>query len=206
MCWSKEVSLGLGLCGVVMTLDQLRRWKNGQHKSISVVLVYFLYSFMELFQFTQYMVGFETCDQKNEYMTLIAHILIWIQPICLNYHSFAYTKKNKPLMRFALFGSIAAAITSSYALYLGYYASKAGLYVSTNERIHNIGPELCTKATDIHFSWFFPYDSLDGYRPMGFVWILLAAFPHLFRTDEYTLDDWFVSGPLYGSLGVIAFS
>jgi hypothetical protein len=38
---------------------------------------------------------------------------------------------------------------------------------------------------------------------MGFAWILLAGFPHLFRTDEYTLDDWFCSGPLYGSLGVI---
>jgi hypothetical protein len=158
------------------------------------------------------MIGFEKCDEKNEFMTLIAHILIWIQPIALNFHSFMYTKNDKPLMRYALFGSIAAAVTSSYALYVGYFNAKAGLFASTNERIHNLGPELCTKATDIHFSWYFPYDALDGYSkkkkllhlgPMGFAWILLAGFPHLFRTDEYTLDDWFCSGPLYGSLGVI---
>jgi hypothetical protein len=53
MCWSREVSLGLGLLGSLMTLDNFRRWKNGEIKYISSVLVYALYSTMELFQFAQ---------------------------------------------------------------------------------------------------------------------------------------------------------
>jgi hypothetical protein len=83
MCWTKQVSLTLGCLGVVMTFDNYRRWKAGQITSIASVLVYALYTTMELFQYTQYVVGFETCNRSNEFLTLIAHILVWIQPVNL---------------------------------------------------------------------------------------------------------------------------
>jgi hypothetical protein len=84
MCWTKQVSLTLGTLGVIMTVDNFKRWKDGKINSISSVLVYALYTVMELFQYTQYVVGFETCNQTNEYLTLFAHVLLWIQPVFFN--------------------------------------------------------------------------------------------------------------------------
>jgi hypothetical protein len=83
-----------------------------------------------------------------------------------------------------MFASILMACVSSYSLYVGYQKAQLGLFPENPEQIHNVGKELCTKHNDLHFSWYFPYDSLHGYRPMGFVWLLIAAFPHFFREDE----------------------
>jgi hypothetical protein len=105
--------------------------------------------------------------------------------------------KNRGLVRYALFSSVLLFVTSSYALWIGYNKSKKGEFPA-HEEIHNLGSELCTKATDIHFSWFFPYDALQGYRPMGFAWMLVATLPHFFREDSFRMDDWFGNGQLYG--------
>jgi hypothetical protein len=146
--------------------------------------------------------GFATCDARNSFMTLIAHILVWIQPIILNLHSLnSCEAKDKSLMRFSTFLAVLAFVVSSWSLWIGYHQSLVGIFPTTNEKIHNLGAELCTKADDMHFSWFFPYDALEGYRPMGFTWITVATLPHFFRSaSPLNPEDWFGNGPAYGTV------
>lgn len=201
MCWSREASAIFGTLGLIVTIDSIRMYRKGTIKHVTPIFVYGLYTTMEWFQFIQYQVGFETCNASNSFLTLIAHILIWIQPIILNLHSLnVCNEKDKSLMRYSTFLAILAFVVSSYALSIGYQQSLKGTFPTTNERIHNLGSELCTKEDGIHFSWFFPYDSLDGYRPMGFTWITVATLPHFFRSGGLDRNDWFGSGKAYGSV------
>jgi len=186
-----------------MTLDQIRRYyfrKPGQYPFPTHIFVYALYSIMEWFQYVQHLHGFASCDDTNTKLTLIAHILIWIQPIVLNLHSFYYCKDNERILfRFTMFCTCLTFCISSLSLYIGYMQSLTGSFPSTNEKLNNIGPQLCTIEEGIHFSWYFPYDSLQGYRPMGYIWLLLAVGPHLFRGDtKIDPNDWLGQGPLYG--------
>jgi len=156
MCWNKEASLTLGIIGALFTLDQFRRYRSGQCKYLSVTLVYALYTSMELFQFAQYVHGFASCDSTNTWLTLLGHVLIWVQPIFLNFHSFSACKnQDKSLFRFSLSMSVFTALISSLSLYIGYQKSLQGTFPSTNEDLNNIGNQLCTKSNPIHFSWFF---------------------------------------------------
>jgi len=200
MCWNKEASLTLGIIGALFTLDQFRRYRSGQCKYLSVTLVYALYTSMELFQFAQYVHGFASCDSVNTQLTFIAHILLWIQPIALNYHSFVSCKKqDRSLFRFSLTAAVITALISSLSLYIGYQKSLQGTFPSTNEDLNNVGPELCTKADPIHFSWFFPYDSLQGYRPLGYSWLLVAISPHFFASsNKIDPKNWFGCGKTFG--------
>jgi len=198
MCWTKEVSLYLAILGTVFTLDQVRRYRAGNYKSISIILFYGLYTIMEWFQYIQHLHGFKSCDSTNTQLTTIAHFLIWLQPVVMNYHSYATCKKqDKSLFKYTIFATIVAMTVSTISLYIGYQKSLKGLFPKSEEDLCNIGPVLCTKPDHIHFSWFFPYDSLSGYRPHGFTWIIFAVGPHLFKNGKINVHDWFGLGYVY---------
>jgi hypothetical protein len=199
MCFTKEISAGLGTLGAIMTLDQIRRYRKGDYPYPTTIIVYLLYTVMEWFQYVQHLHGFAQCDDINTKLTLVAHVLIWIQPIALNLHSFYYCKDNERILfRFTMFCTCLTFCVSSYALYVGYLQSLTNSFPSTEENIHNLGPQMCTVEDGPHFSWYFPYDSLQGYRPMGYSWTVFAVLPHFFRRNSIDSHDWFGHGPAYG--------
>jgi len=129
MCWTKEVSLYLAILGTVFTLDQVRRYRAGNYKSISIILFYGLYTIMEWFQYIQHLHGFKSCDSTNTQLTTIAHFLIWLQPVVMNYHSYATCKKqDKSLFKYTIFATIVAMTVSTISLYIGYQKSLKGLF------------------------------------------------------------------------------
>lgn len=76
-----------------MSFDIYRREANAQIKPWTLSF-YLLYTSMELLQFFQYLTGLastnEQCDKVaftgiNSWLTFIAHILVWLQPIVHNY-------------------------------------------------------------------------------------------------------------------------
>jgi len=53
--------------------------------------------------------------------------------------------------------------------------------------------------TQFIFLGFFPYDSLQGYRPLGFDWLLIATIPHFFGTDtKLNRKNWFAFSWIFG--------
>jgi len=199
MCWNKEISLTLEILGTFCTLDQYTRYKSGNFKYFSTVLIYALYTSMEWFQFSQHVHGFEGCDSMNEKLTLLAHFLLWIQPITINFHAYSCCKKqDKSLYKYAVFACFVAGIVSTISLYIGYQKSIKGIFPLSQEDLNNVGNQLCTKKDHIHFSWYFPYDSLQGYRPLGFTWIILAGFPNFFMNGKLNAKNWFGTGWLFG--------
>lgn len=111
-----------------MTLDQVRRMHNIQQKEhrgrmFSQVLLYLSYTLMELLQFMQYVFGIEgTCGTShNVILTILAHVLIWTQPIAHNYWCLKNTRKGRSAMRYALFSSFVTFLVATISLLLGYY-------------------------------------------------------------------------------------
>lgn len=187
MCFTREISGGFGALGAIMTIDQIRRYQKGESRHPTQIFVYLLYTVMETFQFIQHLHGFDSCDATNAGLTLFGHFLIWAQPIILNLHSYYYcSNRDRILFRYSLFTSCFALCFSSFALYIGYQKSLTGSFPMTQETLNNVGPQLCTMQgpDDLHFSWYFPYDALLGYRPLGFAWGILAVMPHFFTRDH----------------------
>nr|CAG4715500.1 unnamed protein product [Naegleria fowleri] len=244
MCWSMKSSFFFSCLGLVMTLDQVRRFmqvavpSKAQSSSsfynfkkaalFSQILLYGTYFLMESLQFAQYYFGLiDSCHTpSNQILTVVAHLLIWGQPLAHNYWCLKNTLKGKNLYRFTLVASLLCLIVSSISLYMGYYGLMGHFPKATNfseradERkrliesrtttwdaygtessingvpLQNIGTSMCSYQGPNHLYWMFPYHQLYGYAPHWFTWLLITVLPHFFRYQP--VDDWFMSNYIMG--------
>ncbi|KAG2389274.1 hypothetical protein C9374_013834 [Naegleria lovaniensis] len=205
MCWSLTASMCFTMLGAIMTTDQIRRTltipKELRDRSYSQVLFFLAYTAMEFLQFLQYCFGIEgTCGStSNVTLSIVAHFLIWTQPIVHNYWCLKNTAKGRKLFRYALCCSILTLVVATVCLIMGYF-HVGGFGVSTNGfdpvngtpgnilgiEIQNVNSKLCSMQGPNHLYWMFPYHPLWGHGISWYVWILLAGFPHFFR---YSVKD-----------------
>ncbi|EFC43364.1 predicted protein [Naegleria gruberi] len=145
MCWSMKSSFTFSCLGFIMTMDQLRRLPSAKSKvaQLSQVFLYLTYALMEALQFFQYYYGLvDSCNsESNKNLTIVAHFLVWIQPLVQNYWCLNHTLKSRSVFRFAIVASLICLIISTIALYMG-YNQMMGHGPNTN---HMSANELLTK-------------------------------------------------------------
>ena len=204
MCWSLRASLFFSILGGLMTLDQIRRTlairKEWRARSISQVLMYLSYTLMEFLQFLQYWFGIEgTCGTtSNIFLSIVAHFLIWTQPLAHNYWCLRNTAKGRSTFRYALFCSFSTLILASISLAMGYFqVGGFGVGIENDNlegvpgnvlgiEIQNVNTKLCSMQGPNHLYWMFPYHPIWGHGISWFTWLMVAAFPHFFR---YSVKD-----------------
>ena len=86
MCFSENISLGIGLTGLLSSI-----YLYSKNKYASIGIGYF--SLMEIIQFFQYKVIDQCNNNYNKFLTYIGYIHICFQPLFFNLWLFAYTKK-----------------------------------------------------------------------------------------------------------------
>ena len=92
MYWNYQVSL---IFSGLFVLTNSYYWKKRPRYWKEYLLFGTFYLIMELFQTTQWLygnvydrslsIGIEKCDSVNRNFTLVAHTLIWLQPIMFSY-------------------------------------------------------------------------------------------------------------------------
>jgi len=184
MCWSQTSSGILALIGALMSADQFRRCiqlrmqNKPSLRMLSQAFLYLTYTLMELLQHVQYRYGLQemnfnsedgtnnkcvqsVLESSNVALSVVAHILVWIQPIVHNFWCLQNTKSGKLAFRMSLFMSCLTFVVASVSLYLG-YNRMLGFNPSSTEPaniygidIHNVHHQLCSYQGTNHLFWMF---------------------------------------------------
>ena len=185
---------------------------------------------MESLQFLQYYFGLtDSCNtDSNKYLTIVAHLLIWGQPISHNYYCLRNTLKGKTLYRFTLVACYICLIVSSISLFMGYYGLGGHTMATNNQSAHSLlqstgqdtsNLEITPNAYGTEAKLFgVPLQnigtSMCSYQgPNHLYWMfpyhsLYGYAPHWFTWLLLTVlphffryqgsDDWFMSGKILG--------
>jgi len=204
-----------------MTLDQVRRMlkiekREWRQRAFSQVLMYFAYTMMEFLQFLQYWYGIEgTCGStSNITLSIVAHFLIWTQPIVHNYWCLKNTAKGRSLFRYALACSFFTLFLATVSLIMGYF-HVGGFGLVDNDvtpegtpgnvlgiEIQNVNSKLCSMQGPNHLYWMFPYHPLWGHGISWYTWVVCAAFPHFFRysipNNDFFGQSWLTGSAVIG--------
>ena len=170
MCWSINVSLAAALVHGTTYLVA-RHQRPPEYRSYLLFTLF--YTTMELFQALQWAMGdVETgCTSRNQGFTIIAYILIWIQPLLFVKIG---DKTRFHTVRIRLqYGARLATITFWYALLLlGLGLTTEPSWVLPNS---NYGPTTCTVIGPYgHLGWQFAPISIV-YGPTHFVYVALIV-------------------------------
>lgn len=181
MCWSEQASLSMTILGVVVTLlVHFRNYRPGHNKYDFLIPLF--YTIMEGFQYLQHVVGFETCDETNTKLTIVAFYLVWFQPVVWNFWALKVSDgSTKQLFRCTTFISLVAVLFSTIGLIVGMNREH---FPQTEEFLLQLGSKTCTYPSRTHFYWLFSVDSLAGFRPHWFTFLSLLSIPQLFRKNE----------------------
>ncbi|BCS82678.1 hypothetical protein QLL95_gp0189 [Cotonvirus japonicus] len=154
MCWNYEVSFGFSILYLIINSYYVIRkpayWKE-----------YFLfgmfYFVMEAFQTLQWLYGnvydnnlfgIDKCDTINANFTIVAHVLIWLQPILFSYIGYRTSHNKIFFMRF-LFLNCFVLVFSLIILYAGF--NMPNCFVAENSIY---GLSTCTnKGITGHLVW-----------------------------------------------------
>ena len=176
MCWSSTASLFFTIVGTIYTIYVYNFSKK--YNIVNKISVSF-YTLMELTQLVQYYyIG--QCTPMNNYLTLFAHFLIWVQPLMSNYFGYIETKKNKEVFAFAMVMSIIVLIVSCIQLFVGEYCKSCDI---VNNMI-NTGNVTCTTMGIIHLQWQFRYASMRGFNTNWLMYGLLIVVPNLYHSES----------------------
>ena len=202
-----------------MTLDQVRRMmqiekKEWRGRMLSQVIMYLAYTLMEFLQFLQYWYGIEgTCGStSNITLSIVAHFLIWTQPIVHNYWCLKNTAKGRSLFRYSIFCSCLTLVIATVSLVMGYFhVGGFGLNELSPEgtpgnilgiEIQNVNSKLCSMQGPNHLYWMFPYHPLWGHGISWYTWIICAALPHFFRfsvkDNDFFGKSWVMGSAVVG--------
>lgn len=189
MCWSIQVTV-LFLILHLLQAELVRRL-NPRYKPTFLVFIYF-YAFMELLQLSQWLMGsVNSCTQINKFFTIIAYLLIWLQPVMFSLFGIVQTNKFQYYL-YSFFMSIFALLIACLNMFLSYYNNYAVLISSGS----NFANETCTYVGQYgHLLWKFPIYSLD-IQPSYFVYItiILLCILKYPRAIQLTLGlGWFVT-------------
>tara|TARA_Y100000389_G_C17335284_1_gene450307 strand:+ start:185 stop:832 length:648 start_codon:yes stop_codon:yes gene_type:complete len=138
MCFSKNISLAIGLTGL---LSSIYFYKKNIFASVGIGY----FALMEILQFFQYDVIDQCNNNYNKFLTYLGYLHICFQPLFFNLWLFAFTKK--PNFTF---------------IYLSFFAGLLLLtrifYVEDNELCDEKNEPLCGKKTcsisgEKHIAW-----------------------------------------------------
>ncbi|CAF3274608.1 unnamed protein product [Rotaria sp. Silwood2] len=186
MCWNLEVSLGFA--GIHLLAAIYVAWHRPPYSQCFLLFILF-YFFMELLQALQWFIGVESylnqsCSKTNTFLTIIAYIFIWLQPIM--FVSFA----NKNNNRFAWYYSLHTLMIAMINLIVGFYEKATGLEMMKRNEKTNYGIYTCTyQGKDNHLVWKFAVSSFN-YQPTHYDYfsiILLTFILHYNRTLQSTI-------------------
>ena len=166
MCWSVPVTLGFLLAH--LTAAQLVARLNTRYRSEFLIFIYF-YAVMEFLQLSQWIIGsVNTCNITNKALTLIAYLLIWLQPIMFSYIGLRQCRERKAYYTYALYLSLLALAVVTVNIFMSYYTNKHVIVLNTP---NNFGNETCTYIGKYgHLSWKLPIYTLD-IHPSYFVYV-----------------------------------
>lgn len=138
MCFSENMSLAVGLTGLLASL-----YFYNKNKYASIGIGYF--SLMEIIQFFQYKV-IDQCDNYyNTLLTYLGYIHICFQPLFFNIWLFAFT--INPNFTFLYLAFIAGLLLASRV----FYVKDDELCDTKNEPL--CGPKTCAYSGERHIAW-----------------------------------------------------
>ncbi|UJR15444.1 hypothetical protein I4U23_002387 [Adineta vaga] len=186
MCWSLEVSLKFAFAHFLAAVYVA--WHRPPHMRYFLSFISF-YLAMELLQALEWFTGVEshlnqTCTNTNTFLTIIAYIFIWLQPVL--FASFA-TKHDS---RFVWYYSLYTLVAALFNLILGFCQKAIGLELMSQTEKTNYGQHTCTyRGEGNHLVWKFSVPSFN-YQPTHYVYfsiILLTIIFHFDRILQFTI-------------------
>lgn len=176
MCYSQTMSLGLALMGVGAYL-----LTKNKHPHEAMVIAF--YTSMEILQTIQYNYIDQCSTFENKFLTIVAHILVSVQPSLWNLYRFKTNKKNKEIFAAFFWLGVIFGIFYSVRLLFGMFDPKA--IFPTDEM--NVSPILCTKQCLSHLCWMLPYVSFRGLEPNYFMYLAIWFFPTFYEDSNRIL-------------------
>lgn len=186
MCWSLKVSLAFA--GVHLLSAAYVAWHRPPHSRYFLQFMLFYFS-MEILQALEWFVGVEShlnqsCSKTNTFLTVIAYLLIWLQPVM--FASFS-TKRDSHFVWYYSLYTLASAMLN---LILGFCEKAAGLELMARSEKTNYGQHTCTYQGEYdHLVWKFAVPSFN-YQPTHYVYfsiILLTFLLHYDRVLQLTI-------------------
>lgn len=182
MCWNYEVSLGFSLVYLVINLYYLLRRPPYWFEYFMFGMFYFI---MEAYQTLQWLYGevelhvsqfgSSSCTPTNTNFTLVAHILIWLQPILFAYIGYrTTTSANK---KFATNLLLVSWIVLFYSLVLLQGEDYTGIFDPQYYQISDsiFGRSTCTsKGATGHLVWRYKPTTID-YFPNYLMYLIMCV-------------------------------
>jgi len=180
MCWSLEVSLAFASAHLLSAIYVA--WHRPPHSRNFVYFMTF-YCIMELLQALEWFVGVgshlnRSCSKTNTFLTVIAYILIWLQPVM--FASFS-TKRDS---RFVWYYSLLTFVSAMINLIHGFFEHSGALELMSLNENTNYGQQTCTyRGKYNHLVWKFAVPSFN-YQPTHYVYFSMIVLTFLFHYDR----------------------
>nr|WIL03598.1 hypothetical protein Cplu_515 [Cedratvirus plubellavi] len=198
MCFSFPVSLTLGFLGICLAKYSSLNKRYG-YRDIAL-----FYSFMELLQAVQYLLAeehdslVESCSGINYFSTLVAHVLVVVQPAMWNLFRYRSQEKNRDVFYFAFLLSVIWAVFFSLRLF---YLPFGPVIPFLQEKDILTGSQVCSWLGPTHVYWTLPYYSYSGLEANLFTYLLLWFFPTVYEKQGILkLTLWLVQIVIIASL------
>ncbi|AHH01804.1 hypothetical protein pv_237 [Pithovirus sibericum] len=174
MCFSLPVSLFLVVLGIVLASYHARK----QRRSLRDVILF--YTLMELLQSSQQLFPEKCGETFNFWSTILAHILVVVQPLMWNLHRAAMYPDRKAIF---LFASLLSALWAVF--YTLRLIPSLMVFGPLRPRLDfseiMVGQSVCTHFGPTHLYWVLPYFSYHGLEPNLFPYLLLWFVPALYE-------------------------
>ena len=186
MCWSLEISLAFA--GAHLLSASYVAWRRPPHSREFLHFILFYFA-MEILQSLQWLFGVESglnhsCSRSNTFLTIIAYIFIWLQPIL--FASFSNKRDSHFVWYYSLYTFVIAVVN----LALGFSEKAIGLASMSRDEKTNYGQQTCTYLGEYnHLVWKFAVPSFNC-QPTHFVYfsiILLTFLLHFDRILQLTI-------------------
>jgi len=159
MCFSENISLGIGVTGILFSI-----YIYTKNKYASFGLGYF--ALMEIIQYFQYKVINQCNNDYNKFLTNLGYIHICFQPLFFNLWLFAFTKNPNFIF---LYMSFFAGLLLASRLF---FVKDDELCDEHNEPL--CGKKTCTISGNMHLAWSIRL------RAAGKYWITPSIGLHFF--------------------------
>ncbi|ALD62017.1 putative membrane protein [Mollivirus sibericum] len=197
MCYSQGMSMAMAAIGwsmvalmIVLSTDKRKRAEGSLHP---VVVPLAFYSLMETLQAAQYSWLDQCGDLLNYGSTVVAHVLVAVQPLMWNVYRLEMARRSDdkahrrkaPAFRLAAIMSLLWAVFFTLRLAapgftrgMSPFPSAATYKTLRNDEIM-VGPQVCTLTSPMHLVWNLPYYSSNGLEANFFAYLLLWFVPAL---------------------------
>lgn len=177
MCFTQSISLIFALSGSATCLF-FYSIKKPFHYYIHTLF----YTGMEFLQFFQYFYINQCNNSVNIYLTDIAYILIWLQPLLFNYFYYKITLRNMNIFIYNMYLSGIIFLLSMDRLFTN-FIHKMSIEDNYINNYITAGKSTCTYQGNKHLYWIFDIKTNYGVE-VNYLWyVLLICFPALWLHD-----------------------